>query len=558
MVAATKSSRFLGKRSIAVAALLAATLLGVFTQGPALAFVATNDANSALQQHLDQLQQLDQKSQQPKQQGDVVVTSPSTRAGLPKPGGPKVLLKTVTFEPPSAFLSQAELDAITAQYVGKKLDFSGISNLVRDVNDLYAKKGIVTASAILPPQKLAGGNLKVQLVEGKLGAVKVVGPHHTSDKYIFDRVHLDTNGVVDVPKAGRDITFFNKTNQAQLRLLLQPGAAFGLTDLSLGITEPKQNSLQFFVDNEGVPSTGTLEYGAFFRGYDLMGVDDNFTLYATDSAGSLAGTVSYDVPVTTAGTRISGSYTRSGITVIDGPTKALDITGTSQAASLTASQPLIATTDWTVLASLSAVYGNSTSDSGTTPLVNSETVKAAAGVTVSYTGDGRTFSFSPQLIYASAHDLLGGTSADILLAAGSANAAIKLSKEFSFAATGAFQASNTQLLPGDLLFQIGGPSTVRGYQADAVAGDSGYFAELELHRELSELVDGLDGFVFTDVGSVYSTFPAVTTLASVGAGLSWNINNQATAELSVGFPILNAIADQPTATAYARVVAHAF
>ena len=128
----------------------------------------------------------------------------------------------------------------------------------------------------------------------------------------------------------------------------------------------------------------------------------------------------------------------------------------------------------------------------------------------------------------------------------------------SFAATGAFQASNTQLLPGDLLFQIGGPSTVRGYQADAVAGDSGYFAELELHRKLSELVDGLDGFVFTDVGSVYSTFPAVTTLASVGAGLSWNINNQATAELSVGFPILNAIADQPTATAYARVVAHAF
>jgi len=553
MAVVARSSRFSCRRRVALAALLA-----TLTQSPAIAATASNDASSALQQHLDQLQQLDQQSQQPKQQGDVVVTSPSTRAGLPKPGGPKVLLKTVTFAPPSAFLSQAELDAITAQYIGKKLDFAGISSLVRDVNDLYAKKGIVTASAILPPQKLADGNLKVQLVEGKLGAVKVVGPHVTSDKYIFDRVHLDTKGVVDVPKAARDITFFNKTNQAQLRLLLQPGAAFGLTDLSLGITEPKQDSLQFFVDNEGVPSTGQLEYGAFYRKYGMMGVDDNLTLYATDSAGSLAGTISYDVPVTTAGTRVAASYTRSGITVVDGPTKALDITGTSQAASVTLSQPLIATTDWTVLASLSGVYGTSASDSGATPLVDSETIKAAGGVSITYTGDGRTVSFNPQLIYAKANDLLGGTSAAILLAAGSASAAIKFSKEFSLNATGAFQASNTQLLPGDLLFQIGGPSTVRGYQADAVAGDSGYFAELELHRELSEVLDGLDGFVFTDVGSVYSTFPAVTTLASVGAGVSWNINNQATAELSVGFPIINAIADQPTATAYARVVAHAF
>jgi hemolysin activation/secretion protein len=537
---------------------LGAALAAMLAGPAALAAPPPNEANTALQQQLNQFQQLNQESEAAKQQGPVVVAPPSGQAALPKPGGPKVLLKTVTFEPPSAFLTEAELDAITARYIGQRLDFAGISMLVKDVNDLYAKKGIVTASAILPPQKLADGNLNVELVEGKLGSVKIVGPHNTSDKYILARVHLDKQGVVDVPQAARDITFFNKTNQAQLRLSLQPGATFGLTDLSLGITEPQQNSLQFFIDNEGVPSTGEIEAGAYFRGYDLLHIDDNLSLYATASQGSLAGTVSYDAPVSTFGTRLAGSYTRSAIKVVAGPDKPLDISGSSQAGSVTLSQALVGTTDWTVLATLSEVYGTSTSDSGTTPLVDSTTLKTAGGLNITYTGDGRTFSLNPQLIYARTRDLLGATSADIFLAAGNASGAFSLNKQFSVAANGAFQATRTHLLPGDLLFQIGGANTVRGYEADSVAGDSGYYAELELHRELSELVEGLDGFVFTDFGQVFSTFPAVTTLASVGTGLSWNIGNKVTADLSAGFPVLQAIAGQPKATVYARVVAHAF
>jgi hemolysin activation/secretion protein len=31
-------------------------------------------------------------------------------------------------------------------------------------------------------------------------------------------------------------------------------------------------------------------------------------------------------------------------------------------------------------------------------------------------------------------------------------------------------------LPGDQLFQLGGPTTVRGYPTDAVAGPDGYYA----------------------------------------------------------------------------------
>lgn len=519
---------------------------------------AGNAASTAVQQNLQQLQQANQQNAAPKVNGKVVVTSPLSRAQLPRPGGPRFLLKRVSFSPASVFLTQAELDKITSRYIGLKVDFAQISALVRDINDLYAKKGIVTASAILPPQSLKGGVLKVELVEGRVGVVQIVGKHRTRDQYIFDRVHFAKQGVVDVPRAARDITWFNKTNQAQLKLLLQPGAAFGLTNLSLGIAEPPENTLQFFVDNYGVPSTGRVEFGAYYRGYDFLGDDDNLTVYATDSGGSLAGTVSYDVPITPSGTRVAASYTRSSIAVIDGPDAPLHVTGNSQAVSLTLSQPLIATGNWAVLASLSGVYGTSQSDSAAVPLVDSTTTKEAYGLSINYTDTGRSFTLAPQLIYAQASDHLAGSTADILLGAGTFSAAYSLGKDFSVNAAGAFQISNTKLLPGDLLFQIGGASSVRGYEADSVAGDSGYYAQLELHHTLPGPVSGLDGFVFTDVGQVYSTFPAVTTLASVGTGVSWNINNKASAELSVGVPVVKALAGQPDATVYLRVVANAF
>lgn len=530
-------------------------VLAAATPAPAAPAPAT--ADTQLQQNETRLQQTDQQTQT-RQQGPAVITAPLTRASLPPKGGLRVLVRSVVFEPQSAFLTVAELDAIAAHYVGRKLDFADISALVRDVNDLYAKKGIVTASAILPPQKLTSGVLKVELVEGRLGKVSVVGDHQTPDKFLLDRIRLTKGETVDVPTAAEDITWFNKTSRAQLRLLLQPGASFGLTDLALGITEPPRNQLQFFLDNEGVKSTGTVEWGGFYRNYGPMGIDDSLMVYATGSLGSLSGTVSYDLPVTKAGARLALSYTRSGIRVIDGPTAPLDVTGVSQATTVTLSQPVVANRDWTLLVLASGSYALSDSKSGDTPLVDSDTTKAVLGFALTYASDRANFTVQPQLIYAKAHDRLTDQVQGILLSTGTVSGVVRLPNDFRLVANGGWQYTHTSLLPGDLLFQVGGATTVRGYPSDAVAGDSGYYAQAELHKDLSALVPGLDAFAFTDVGEVFSTFPSHTLLASAGVGLSVNWNDKVTAELSAGFPILDAVSDQPVATVYARITGKAF
>lgn len=529
----------------------------ILFQNQAIAASSNNPANQVLQQNQTQFKQFNRETEH-KQKGPVVITSPANRNAPPPSGGPTVLLKSVTFEPPSAFLSKSELNAIRSRYVGKKVDFSKISALVRDVNDLYAKKGIVTASAILPPQKLTSGHLKVQLVEGKVGTVSIVGKHRTSDKYIFERVRLAKGNTVDVPLAAKDITYFNKTSQAQLRLLLQPGATFGLTDLALGITEPPTDQLYFFVDNDGVDSTGNAELGAYYRKYGLLGIDDNLTFYAVGSPGSLSGTFNYDFPLTVWGTRLALGYTRSGISVINGPEKPLDVTGASQAASATILQPLYVTKDWDLTAVGSEAYTTSTSKSGDVSLVDSDTEKSAIGLSLSYQSTSAQVSLQPQLIYADAHDRLNGSSRDILLGAGTVSASYQFNSDYMANFVGAWQVTGNKLLPGDLLFQIGGPNSVRGYPTDAVAGDSGYFGQFELHKKIPHILNGLDLYAFSDIGEVFSTFPANTLLVSAGAGVAVELQKGLDFNVSVGFPLRKSVSHQSEAEIYARLTVQAF
>ncbi len=480
-----------------------------------------------------------------KQAGPGVVADPLNRRDLPPPGGPTVLLKSVTFAPESAFLTPADLEQIAAKYRGNRVDFSQISELVRDVNDLYAERGIVTAAAILPQQQLSDGKLQVRLVEGQVGNVALVGEHQTNNEFILDRVTLSKGTTVDVPTASKDIQRFNAVNRAQLRMLLQPGATFGYTDLLLGITEPPKHELQFFLDNEGVESTGKAQVSALYRRYGLAGIDDTLLAYASTSEGSTAATVRYEFPVNTFGTRLAASVTASNVSVVAGPTQVLNIKGDSKSANLSISHPLLINENWTILGSASAFYGESTSKSSAVPLVDSKTRKFASGLILSYSGDYGAITTQVQGVFAKSTDRLIGNSRDIFLLSGSFNGQYYFDNGLSLLGVGAWQHTDEKLVPGNLLFQIGGPTTVRGYPSDGIAGDSGYYGSLELHKQFT-MPDGqnLDGFLFTDFGTVFSTFPKRTTLISAGTGMSYDIMDDIRLSVSIATPLKQSLTNQ--------------
>lgn len=495
----------------------------------------------------------------PVQTGDPVLTEPLSRADLPPPGGPTVLLKKVVFEPASEFISRADLDAIAAAYVGREVDFSQIASLVRDVNDVYAEKGVVTASAILPPQTLADGTLFVQLVEGKLDAVSVVGERRTRDSFIFNHLRLTRgDNVVDVPAAAQDIAWFNRTHSAQLRMLLEPGSGFGMTNLAIGVTEPPSQLIQFSVDNEGPGSTGDIQGNLSLRGYGLFGIDDNIMMVFSGSKGSRAATVVMDAPVHSSGTRLSLGLTASEIEVVNGAISQLGVVGSSRMATLSVTQPLFANSRWLLSAVGSGSYGSSQSLLSSMNIANSHAWRGNFGVALSYIDEKQEYYIRPQLSVASVYDRILGDTRNVAMVNGFASAAINLPAYLKLNARGAWQYTNEKLLPGNLLFQIGGPFTVRGYPSNGLGGDSGYYVQAESHVDLGKIVEGMSAFAFTDFGEVFSTFAPRTTLHSAGLGARYHWNQRIILDVTAAFPVRHAMPDQSDFAIYARLTGRVF
>ena len=139
----------------------------------------------------------------------------------------------------------------------------------------------------------------------------------------------------------------------------------------------------------------------------------------------------------------------------------------------------------------------------------------------------------------SRNDILA-TAQNMMMFSGSGSALVFFGDGWSVHFAASWQLSPAKLLPADLLFQIGGPTSVRGYQSGTFAGDSGYFANIELHRNF-DLVQGLDFFAFFDAGSVFATSPAERALYASGVGGVLHLTQNIGLSTSIGMPIETAV-----------------
>lgn len=510
------------------------------------------NAGSVARQNRQNQQEIEQQSL-PQITGPAVVgpTAPEQLVG--PPGGAAFLLKEVVFDH-SNFITDAVLNEIGSRFVGKKIDNSGLQLLVKLVNDVFAKQRIITALAYLPKQDLKSGRLHVAIIEGRVGKVQVQGADHIWPALITSAVPLMPGAVVDVPQVERNVALFNAERNAQIKASLQPGNQFGLTDVTLGVLEPPRDALQAYVDNLGVDSVGRLEGGVNFQHYGIIGLDDRVTAGIVGSRGNVNANFGYNIAIDPWGGRLGVSAGAGQIHVISGPYTALDISGQSHNEAVSLAQPLYADPNWAFIANGQVSRDETTSDQSSFAIVNDVTRKGTVGTTVRYSDSIFNISVAPNYSWAQTNFYLTGLSQEFTEANGSFNASALLPLGFIGIANGAAQWASQKLLSSDQLFEIGGPTTVRGYVSESAAGYAGFYTNLELHHKLDFTKQDLDVFAFYDHGSVYSTFPAATFLNSVGAGLAWNFKNFE-AETSVGIPVTRAFDSQPDYTVYFRLTA---
>jgi hemolysin activation/secretion protein len=508
----------------------------------------------------EQRRRLDEERRQRIEQ-PVAPAAPPAAAGPSAADSLQFQVNEIRFEPASEILSAAELDALAAPYRGRTLRLADLRELVAKINELYRARGVVTAQAALPPQDVTGGVVRIRLVEGRVGQYRIQGNASTREDFITERITLQPQQLVDLPRLEHDLLRFNRSNDAQLRADLVPGQAFGQTDIALAVTEPKRDDLRLFADTAGSSATGETRTGIAWMRRSLTGHRDDLYLSAVRSAGHEGYYATYNVPITTRGTRATFGFFKDRTHIVNGPIEALDVTGAAETYSLQLRHPLVVGTRFQLDALGSLKKRRTSNWIVGTPLTSSTLNSASLGLDAQVLDERGYWTASAE--YFNGVDRVTFVEPrQYRLMRASVRRSHTLSPQLLFNASLNMQFASVRQLPASEQIVIGGEGTVRGFSSGLFSGDRGHVLNLELHRKLempAQSPVAASVFGFWDMGNVQPFRPPSNTrdsdeLQSIGAGLNFAYGSRATARITVGVPLRRPVEEPRDYRVHAQVV----
>ena len=450
----------------------------------------------------------------------------------------------------SALLDPAAIDAIVSPLEGRTVSLAELQAAVADINRLYAEGGHATARAILPPQTIQDGLVRIRLIEARVGELRLNDVNALDPDFIRDRVHLTPGELLSVPRLEDDLVRFNRLHESRLRAAVVAGKAFGTTDVELTAVEPPRARVSVFFDNAGRDTVGEARGGLNARFANLAGRSDLLQFVATRTEGSENYALSYSIPVLPNGLRLDASASQGNIEIVDGPFDPLGITGSSSDYTVGLSYPLKVSLEdlWSVYGRLSARESSSEFAGFTQEALNLRVL--TLGVSGEHQADATAWYLDNSLALGIS-GALGGDQG-FWYYRGSATRFDRLNERFQLLTRGGLQFSDTRFLPASELYQIGGAYTVRGFSEGLLSGRQGYFTSIELRfgRTLAEYqaadpdAPDLTGLVFIDHGGALPYRPGFLKesthddyLTSIGAGVIFAFGERVTGRLVIAQPL---------------------
>ena len=466
----------------------------------------------------------------------------------------------------STVFTVSELAAITQPFTGD-VSFAALVAARTALTDFYVSRGYITTGAYLPPQKLQGGVVILQVVEGGLEDIKILGTHRLKPSYVRSRLAIAATKPLNRDRLLQALQLLQlnpllQTVSAELSAGTQPGQSL----LTVSITEAPSRSLQLTLDNGRSPSVGTFRRQLQFTEANLLGLGDALNLAYTNTTGSNALDTSYTIPVNARNGTLALSGGFAFNRVIEAPFDVLDIQSNSNYVELTLRQPLLQTPTQELALGLTASHRETAATllDGTIPFpslgadAQGATRLSALRFFQDYTWRSNRAVFALRSQFSvgvkALHATINPTAPDSRFFAwrGQAQYVRLLAPDTLLLLRTDIQLADRSLLALEQISE-GGQDTVRGYRQDLLLADNGLFASAEVRIPVLRLPQ-LNGLLqltpFVDVATVANRDRSVkldpNTIASVGLGLRLQLGDRLTARFDWGLPLVSVSGDQRT------------
>ena len=287
--------------------LFALASVSVFAQ-PAIRPPGAPDAGQVLEQTRQPLRL-------PPPSEPVLPKPPEPKPALPASPQLKVKVEQFTFTGNTLY-SEAQLQPVVQEFVGKELDFEGLNEAATKVRAYYRTRGYFLAQAYLPQQAIRNGRVEIGVIEGRVGEVELDRRPGTNiaDGLLVGILgtHLKQGQLITETGLERPLLLINDLPGAQVTSEIRPSKTLGAADLRVNVAQTGRRFNGFVdADNHGNRFTGEYRAGANLNWDTPLGYGDQATFrgFVSDE-GMWYTRFAYLIPVGYYGTRIGVSYSK--------------------------------------------------------------------------------------------------------------------------------------------------------------------------------------------------------------------------------------------------------
>ncbi|MBI1953915.1 MAG: ShlB/FhaC/HecB family hemolysin secretion/activation protein [Candidatus Omnitrophica bacterium] len=226
---------------------------------------------------------------------------PATAADLPP-----VLVAQVVIDG-ATVLPEKEARRLTAPVEGRTVSLKELQETTRTITRWYRGKGYVTSRALVPAQTVQKGSVRLRVVEGKVGLVKIEGNRHFSTELLQRYLRIHSGEVFNLFRVEEGLVQLNAHPDRKAKLVLTPAKEPETSDLILQVTDQGPFHANYGVDTLGTKETGLIRQSLGLAHGNLTGHDDQLFVrgIVTEFAGLWGGAMSYLRPLTPRGAAAS-------------------------------------------------------------------------------------------------------------------------------------------------------------------------------------------------------------------------------------------------------------
>lgn len=505
---------------------------------------------------------LEEEKRAPSRLEETVVV-PKEEAGKSISTQKVFVLKSVVLEGTIVYRG-VDLTPVYKDMLGQQVSFADLNAIAQRVTRKYREDGYIFSRAVLPPQKISDGVVRLQAVEGRISGVRLVGTYHDKTGLIERMAEkIRTSGVTNTKEIERYLLLIDDLPGITAKSFIKPSTTPGGGDLIINVEEDSFEGSASF-DNRGSgsigPYRGTL-VGAFNSAF---GRHDRTTLRvvgATQISELKFGEITHEEQIGSEGGKIKA---RAAITSSNpgGNVSVSRIEGASRLFDLEGSYPLLRSRAYNVNLQVGVNALNSETDVSSLLVARDRVRSVRAGVNVDFTDSLKGVN-QIDLIATQGLDTLGATNDGgtnlsrangkhtFLKANLTATRIQELWHLWSLRLSGTGQASNDPLLASEE-FTVGGASFGRAYDSGEIAGDYGWAGVTELRyggRVDNEFITSYQAYTYIDYGKIRqhsSPFGEVSrdSLTSTGLGLRFNLKHDLSGYLEVNKPLNKKVASE--------------